>query len=147
MNISEYGKIDLVLWDTYRPGRGPPTHSSTPSINRATRAPLPDGHRPAVTTGHPRTPPPQPGHPRHGHDHPKIAASSRQTPACAAQCDTPLRDNHGGTRHVLQRSNLHLDYLRVLRDYFAALLALSGFGGGGGISQRREIRLRRVSEG
>jgi len=41
MKIPEYGKIDLVSWATYQPGRGQPAHSSTPSINRAARAPLP----------------------------------------------------------------------------------------------------------
>jgi len=45
MKIPEYGKMDLVFWDTYRPGRGQPAHSSTPSINSATRAPTPAGRR------------------------------------------------------------------------------------------------------
>src|SRR6266566_7239880 len=46
MKIPEYGKIDLVFWDIYRPGRGQPTHSSTPSINRAAPADRAPGGQP-----------------------------------------------------------------------------------------------------
>src|SRR6266566_939668 len=57
MKIPGCGKIDLVLWDIYRPDLGQPAHRSPLSIYR--------GPRPPVPTGRPRggRRPPAPGPP------------------------------------------------------------------------------------
>src|SRR6266566_3975270 len=94
MKVPEYGKIDLVLWDTYRPGRGQPAHSSTPSINRAARVPCPLATAAAGTAGPraPGHPPPRPGHPGPATPATIIPRSHRLSPpdpAGTAQCDSP----------------------------------------------------------
>jgi hypothetical protein len=105
-----------------------PTQGSRPTHRRHLSIaipghPLPTGprprgyRRPPAPQRHPRS---QPGHHRHGHDHPKIPPPHPRRPLRARhKAVAPRPDNHAGTRQVLQRSNLRVDHLWVLKDCIA----------------------------